>query len=227
MSIPVIINNRNLLTYPKQMVETLQGFADVGDIIIVDNSSTYPPLLDWYATKPCKIIKTNLSSYLTPWDINLPIELKSRFYIVSDPDLDLSITPKDTVVYLKEKINHEQTYDKIGLSLKNYNVSESSPYHMFLKAWSATTWDTNSIKNGLLTNHKIDTTFAIYDIKRNPRGESCATYLPYSVNHIPWNFTNQDIKNMKRENYEYYYYLCNSNTSSTYKSFINFKEDNS
>ena len=50
MSIPIIINNRNLLTWPKAMVERISRYEGVGDIIIVDNGSTYEPLLDWYAT---------------------------------------------------------------------------------------------------------------------------------------------------------------------------------
>lgn len=224
MSIPVIINNCNLLTYPKQMVEYISKFTNVGDIIIVDNSSTYEPLLDWYETNPCTIIKTNNSSYLTPWHLELPQTLKSKYYIVTDPDLDLSITPIDTLLYLEEKIKYCKKYDKIGLSLKNWNVSELSPYHHFLKSWASVTWNTDSIEDGLLTNQQVDTTFAIYSIDNNPRGNSCATYLPYSVNHIPWDFTSDLIADMKNQNYEYYYYLCNSNGSSSYKSFINFKE---
>ena len=226
MSIPVIINNCNLLTYPKQMVASLAEFDDIGDIIIVDNNSTYEPLLDWYATNPCKIVRTNSSHHLTPWYINLPQQLKASFYVVTDPDLDLSITPKDALVYLQDKIKYNNTYDKIGLSLKNWNVSSTSPYYQFLKDWSSITWDVSSLKNGLLTNQQVDTTFAIYDINRNPCGKSCATYLPYSVNHIPWEFSSEYIRDLKTNNYEYYYYLCKSNNSSSYKAFIDFKENN-
>ena len=54
MGIPVIINNRNLLTWPKAMVRDLSKWEGIGDIYIVDNGSTYEPLLEWYATNPCK-----------------------------------------------------------------------------------------------------------------------------------------------------------------------------
>ena len=222
MSIPVIINNCNLLSYPKAMVNSLSRFDNIGDIIIVDNSSTYEPLLDWYSTNPCTVIRTNQSSHLTPWNIDLPSTLKSKYYVVTDPDLDLSITPLNSLNYLVEKIKLHEEYDKIGLSLKNWNVPSDSPYHQFLKNWSSTTWNDNSLRDELLHSQQIDTTLAMYDINRNPRGNSCATYLPYSVNHIPWEFTTEYIKDLKNKNYEYYYYLSNSNSSSTYKSFINF-----
>ena len=37
MKIPVIINNRNLLTWPKAMVRDLSKWEGIGDIYIVDN----------------------------------------------------------------------------------------------------------------------------------------------------------------------------------------------
>lgn len=226
MKIPIILNNRNLVTYPKQMLQELLTFDNVGEILIVDNGSTYEPLLEWYETKPCEIIKTINNGHLSPWMIDLPKKLNSKFYVVTDSDLDLSITPKDSLMYLKEKLEKHQEYTRIGLSLKNWEVSENSPYHNFLKNWSITNWDVNSVNDGLLINQQIDTTFAIYDIDKNHRGSSCSTYLPYSVNHIPWEFTNEIINDMENKNYEYYYYLINSNSSSSYKGFINFDDNN-
>ena len=38
------------------MVEDCKNFDNVGEIIIVDNQSTYEPLLEWYKTNPCEII---------------------------------------------------------------------------------------------------------------------------------------------------------------------------
>jgi len=223
MKIPVIINNRNLLTYPKNMLEELKTFDSIGEIIIVDNGSTYEPLLDWYNTKPCEIIKTANNGHLCPWIIDLPKKLSLDYYVVTDPDLDLTETPKDSLLFLKEKIISNPKYNKIGLSLKNWLVSEDSPYYDFLKKWAETTWDPQSIHDGLLINQKIDTTFAIYSIHKNHIGESCATYSPYSVNHIPWEFTKNYIEDIETQNYEYYNYLVNSNSSSSYKWFINNK----
>jgi hypothetical protein len=223
MKIPVIINNRNLLTYPKKMLEHILTFEDVGDVIIVDNQSTYEPLLNWYETKPCEVIKTTNNGHLSPWIINLHKKINSKFYVVTDSDLDLSITPKDCLLHLKEKLEKYNKFSKIGLSLNNWGVSENSPYHNFLKNWAKSTWDSNSIHDGLLLNQEIDTTFALYDLDRYYRGVSCATYSPYSVNHIPWDFTNDFIEDMENKNYEYFFYLKESNSSSSYKTFINFK----
>ena len=47
-SIPVIIINYNRCQTLMQMVEWLQNLNDKVSIIIVDNASTYPPLLEYY-----------------------------------------------------------------------------------------------------------------------------------------------------------------------------------
>lgn len=39
--IPIILNNRDLYTWPKAMVSKIVQYDNVGQIIIVDNGSTY------------------------------------------------------------------------------------------------------------------------------------------------------------------------------------------
>jgi len=46
--INIIINNFNLVTWPKEMVNTILGWKKVQQIFIVDNNSNYFPTLDWY-----------------------------------------------------------------------------------------------------------------------------------------------------------------------------------
>jgi glycosyltransferase involved in cell wall biosynthesis len=226
MKTPIIINNRNLLTWPSKMVEDCQKFDDVGDIIIVDNGSTYEPLLEWYKTNPCEIIYTENYGQSCPWIIGLPQKIGSEFYVVTDPDLDLSQTPKDCLNFIKEKLLKYDDYSKIGLSLYNWEVPENSPYHHFLKTWSIVNWDSNSVVDGLLTSQPIDTTFGMYNINKGPNsGKNCTTYLPYSARHIPWELTNDVIRDMKNKNYEYYYYLSHATSASSIKNYIGFKNN--
>jgi len=226
MKIPIIINNRNLLTWPSKMVEDCKKFDDVGEIIIVDNGSTYEPLLEWYKTNPCEIIYTENYGQSCPWIIGLPQKIGSEFYVVTDPDLDLSQTPKDCLNFIKEKLLKYDDYSKIGLSLYNWEVPENSPYHHFLKTWSIVNWDSNSVVDGLLTSQPIDTTFGMYNINKGPNsGKNCTTYLPYSARHIPWELTNDVIRDMKNKNYEYYYYLSHATSASSIKNYIGFKNN--
>lgn len=221
--IPIIINNRNLFTWPSKMVENLKTFDNVGEIIILDNESTYEPLLDWYKTNPCTIIYSKNLGQGAAWTLDLPNKLGFEYYVVTDPDLDLSKTPKDSLIRLKEKLETHIEYSKIGLSLYNWEVPEDSPYYHFLKTWGMDNWCEETIVDGLLTKHLVDTTFAMYHINRHPHGNSCATNSPYSVRHIPWEITNDVIQDMVNKNFEFYNYLLTSTNASSYKQFISFK----
>ena len=48
IDIKVVINNRNRLTTTKNLVEHLLRLNPEEKIIIIDNKSSYQPLLDWY-----------------------------------------------------------------------------------------------------------------------------------------------------------------------------------
>lgn len=223
MKIPIIINNRNLLTWPSKMLDACKTFEDVGEIIIVDNDSTYEPLIEWYKTNPCEIIYSKNNGQSCPWIINLPNKLGCKYYVVTDPDLDLTDTPKDSLIYIREKMQKYQEYSKIGLSLSNWQVSQNSPYYHHLKTWAIVNWDENSITDGLLVNQIFDTTFGLYDLDKNIHTyKNCSTNTPYSAKHIPWEITNDTISDLKNKNYEYFYYLSNATSASSYKAFIGF-----
>lgn len=224
MKIPIIINNFNLLTWPSKMLDVCKTFEDVGDLIIIDNNSTYEPLLDWYKTNPCDIIYCNNNNGQScPWILDIPNKLGYKYYVVTDPDLDITYTPKDCLIFLREKMEKYQEYSKIGLSLENWQVSENSPYYHHLKNWAITNWDEDSIFDGLLTNQIFDTTFGLYNLEKNINsGKNCTTYKPYSAKHIPWEITNDIILDMENKNYEYFYYLSNATSASSYKAFTSF-----
>lgn len=57
MNIPVYIICRDRLTCLKELVTWLEQTEGVSAIIMVDNASTYPPLLEYYARTPHKVIR--------------------------------------------------------------------------------------------------------------------------------------------------------------------------
>ena len=103
------------------MLHDIQKFDNVGDIIIVDNNSTYEPLLEWYATNPCEVIRLNENmNQSAPWLIGIPFDRKYEYYVVTDPDLDLSNVPKDCLNVLKEKLEKYKGWgSNLGLLRQN------------------------------------------------------------------------------------------------------------
>ena len=62
----------------------------------------------------------------------------------------------------------------------------------------------------------------MYHIDRHKSGPSCATDLPYSVRHLPWSITEDQLNNLKEYNYEFYNYLKTAHYSCSYKTYVNF-----
>lgn len=57
LKVTVVINNRNLLTWPREMVSRIERYENLAGIILVDNDSSYPPLLEWYQTLSHPVIR--------------------------------------------------------------------------------------------------------------------------------------------------------------------------
>jgi len=215
MKIPVIINNRNFLTWPKAMVERIKEYDSVGEIIIVDNDSTYPPLLEWYATNPCRIerLDTNVGMG-APWVSGVVKELNGAPYVLTDPDLGLEETPDDTLLYLLDKLNALQL-DKVGLGLDWQIVEKKSPYYERLNLYEKSRWNKSPVKDGVYTEVQIDTTFALYNVDHYFIGGGSTTF-PYVARHYPWEFSIEEARNSE----EFMYYMDNATSASSYKTLI-------
>jgi hypothetical protein len=215
MKIPVIINNRNFLTWPKAMVERIKEYDGVGEIIIVDNDSTYPPLLEWYATNPCRIERLNDNLGMgAPWASEIVKQLNGVPYVLTDPDMGLEDTPDDTLLYLFDKLNTLQL-DKVGLGLDWQIVEKKSPYYERLNVYEKNRWSNSPVKDGVHTEVQIDTTFALYNVDHYFIGGGSTTF-PYVARHYPWEFSIEEARNSE----EFMYYMDNATSASSYKTLI-------
>ena len=104
--IPVIIINFNQLFYLKQLVDTLISKGS-SNIVILDNNSTYAPLLDYY-----KIIKDKITIEMLPVNEGHLVFWKNKeifkkygkgYYVLTDAD----IVPNSNlpINYLNQMIN--------------------------------------------------------------------------------------------------------------------------
>jgi hypothetical protein len=215
MKIPVIINNRNFLTWPKAMVERIKEYDGVGEIIIVDNDSTYPPLLEWYATNPCRIERLNDNLGMgAPWVSEVVKQLNGAPYVLTDPDMGLEDTPDDTLLYLFDRLNSLQL-DKVGLGLDWQIVEKKSPYYERLNVYEKSRWSNSPVIDGVYTEVQIDTTFALYNVDHYFIGGGSTTF-PYVARHYPWEFSIEEARNSE----EFMYYMDNATSASSYKTLI-------
>jgi hypothetical protein len=85
---PIFINNRNHYTYLKDLVDWLNGNG-MTNFCIIDNDSSYPPLLDYYQShlKGKVIFLHKNSGHLSFWNEQLLSRVKNSFYIYTDSDI--------------------------------------------------------------------------------------------------------------------------------------------
>lgn len=214
MSIPVIINNRDLLTWPKAMVERISRYEGVGDIIIVDNDSSYSPLLEWYNTNPCKIVRCSNLGHAGAWISGTVAKLGSSVYVVTDGDLGLDDTPDNTLLHLKDILTTISP-DKVGLGLNWEIVEEKSPYYNRLNLYEKGRWESSRVINNVYMDVAIDTTFAMYNSSLYFIG-GASTPSPYIARHYPWELSIEEI----RSNPEFKYYLDRASHSCSYKKVV-------
>lgn len=180
--IPIYIVNRNRLTTTKELVYWLLD-SGMFNITIVDNGSTYQPLLDWYDLGDVRVVFMNRNA--GPWVIwTMKMHEIVQPYIVTDSDIVPSVDcPKDLVARLQEVL-YQNWYGKVGPSIRLDNLPES-PWREQCIASQKKYWERT--ENGSYIA-PIDTTFAIYKsewIDPQP-GTALRLAPPYSVEHRPW-----------------------------------------
>jgi hypothetical protein len=213
MNVTVVINNRNLFSWPKSMVEKILKYENLAEIIIIDNESTYEPLLEWYSQIQHKIIRIPNLGHSAPWIPEINALIKTDLYVVSDPDLDLELTPNDTLRYLVDCLNKYPEFEKIGLGLDILSVPKDAPLYSHVNSHEKYFWDLPLI-DGVLRKAPVDTTFAVYSkkIMNSYKITGARADYPYVAKHIPWNIVDRSE--------EFNYYIKTANNSSCYKTYL-------
>lgn len=165
-SVPVIINNRNWLTAPKAMTEKLISLG-TEKVIIVDNASTYPPLLEWYeSVKNHPNIKLYLEKqnhgFMGGWQIDLFAKEKiGKWFFYTDPDMELNPNmPHDYATRMIEiALRHD--YHKIALAYRVDDIPDYFPMKQQAIQVAGEYWKKQVEKDVYVS--EIDTTFALYD----------------------------------------------------------------
>ena len=218
----VYINNRNYVTWPKAMVKKLQSQGH--DVIIIDQASTYEPLLDYYESKPCEVIRLKENyGHRSPWE--LKIVDASDYYVVSDPDMGIDNLPDDWDQFLMEGLVRFSAFALCcGLSLEDQAIPDNSikstnSYYKQSNRLEPMYWSQELPGNYYLA--PVDTTFAMYppgvDFHFDTRGIRAGR--PYTAYHWPWHLVSEINDSDKNPQVlfddEVYYYFTNTNKFSS------------
>jgi glycosyltransferase involved in cell wall biosynthesis len=208
---PIVINSFNQVTYLRNMVNQLFS-RECYNIMIIDQSSTYAPLLDYLKEIESKVVVLRLSENLGPhWFFTSGFALKKpRYFVYTDPDIYFNKEmPHD---FLCELISLSEHLDavKIGLALDISSESDiiNARLNIGGEVYTILAWEAQFWRSPLnLAKHEmyraaVDTTFALYDrnvadqyLKEfyNSKRYGCMSTFSsyriagsYTATHMPW-----------------------------------------
>jgi hypothetical protein len=200
--IPIVIIAWNNLFFVQKFVEQIRGWKY--PIIILDNNSTFQPLLDYY-----RVLKGELRERLTLYMLDQNyghevykkrMDLLPSLYVISDPDLELNQAMPANVVEHLMVISRRYGLRKVGLAL---DISEPEKFiagsYGKLVHGIESGYYQNQIEDPDYTLYiaPTDTTFCLvnteYDENRNLRVGG-----PFTAKHLPW-YDGYLAKNIPRD----------------------------
>jgi hypothetical protein len=198
---PIIINNFNRLEYLQQQIEWLLKSGQT-NLHIIDNASTYEPLLRFYKTVPASVYMLDKNvGHESFWKTHLHQRFGKYYHVYTDPDvLPDENTPTDFMYYFKSLLDKYPTIKKVGFGLRINDLPDYYP-----KKQEVINWESQFYANAVEPNvykAMIDTTFALY---RSGAAFQCwndtlRTGGEYMLKHMPWY---EDANNLSSESTYY------------------------
>jgi hypothetical protein len=202
VKVPVFIISFNRLACLQKLVAWLES-AELAEPIIVDNGSTYRPLLDWFdgirGTIPILDFKDNYGPYRI-WEQRLfdaHTTPAQPFYVVTDPDIvPIAECPKDAIPRLVDTWK-ELRCPKVGLSLRLETIPDTLPTGAEIRAWETTLQSESALRSrgaGRLPRcygSLLDTTFQVNhrDLLPPSYGSPGIRLAhPYQADHLGYHF---------------------------------------
>jgi hypothetical protein len=217
-NIPIVILNRDRLYPLIDQVDVLRR-KGYNNITIIDNQSTYQPLLDWYKESELDVFHNNITenSCHAFRDLVLSghpkfIDIISNWYVFNDSDIiPLETVPDNFINDLIEyAVRHQRP--KVGMSIKIDDLDMTYPLNAWVHSYESTYW-TNAIVDGdvELYPHPIDTTFAVHAPGMIPTwsDNTLRVGAPYIVKHAPFYYNPESLPDDEK------YYLANMNKQSS------------
>lgn len=189
-SIPVIINNFNRYTYLKELIESLEkrGYRNY---YIIDNKSTYPPLLEYYKTIPAErlfLLNENLG-HLSFLKSGICHSFKNHYFVYTDSDILLPPECPDDILEQMFCILNKYPYiSKVGCALRIDDLPDTYAQKEHVLEWEGQFWKEKLDDD--IYKAMVDTTFALH--KPNTKigiwgiGDNIRLGGKYQCKHQPW-----------------------------------------
>lgn len=188
-NLPIYINNRNRLSSLSTLIAWLRA-AGHSNITVIDNASTYEPLLEFYETSEVKVkrLSKNLGPYAL-WNPECADLRRADPFVYTDSDIvPDDACPRDAIRIMHDQMLSLQGRFKVGFGLRIDDIPDHYAQANRVRMWEARFWEKQSTRpcKAPLYIAKIDTTFAVYPSRSGFFANALRTGAPYLARHTPW-----------------------------------------
>jgi hypothetical protein len=196
------------------MYEFLKN-RNFSNIIILDNASTYPPLLDWYSTLAEKEVVRfpgNYGAHCLFDSGYLKHHCDSEYIVYSDSDLELNPLMPDDFLEIMKATLLKYNEKKIGLALRIDDVPGSCYRNCFTGSieHEKQFWIHELEKD--VYRAMVDTTFCLLRKPEHHDLRALRIAGNFTARHLPWYFEYSTL------NEEEKYFVENANPQSNFRN---------
>ena len=185
--IPVFIIAYNQYTFVKDMVEQLQKYINSDRIHILDNKSTYPPMIEYLKSIEGNVHVHRFHENYGHSIIEVLENLNYKRYIITDPDIAFNKNLPKNFINILDDIAEKYKSGRVGFALDiSNNICLDILYcGQTVIEWESQFW-TNRIPHRSYELYKadIDTTFCL--INKEYEGDSIRIAGDFTCVHRPW-----------------------------------------
>jgi GT2 family glycosyltransferase len=199
-NIPIIILSYNRVSCLRDQITAFES-RGYRNLVILDNNSAYPPLLEYYKTIPYEIIRLKENyghtAFITQGVVR---RFMGDWYAYTDPDIIPSEEcPDDFMEHFHNLLMRHPQCLKAGFGLRIDDIPDHYLYKDELVGWEQQYWKMPVESEAYLA--PIDTTFGLC------RPGTAAVWAwsirtgnPYTARHTSWYL---DLKNLSEEEIHY------------------------
>lgn len=198
--VPVLVPTFNNPTYLRNMVKQLRTLR-LDNLIVVDNASTYPPMLDLLSqlSRELRVVR-NSANYGPRYLFRDEIQsLLPPLFCISDPDLQFNSELPDDFLAQLVSLTEQYKIGKAGFSLDISDRASLRDDSFVIRGKEYKIWEReeeywqtplSQLASGdQVYRALIDTTFAVYNkryLKKENMLDAVRVAGRYTARHLPW-----------------------------------------
>lgn len=191
--IPIFVISFNHLTYLQASIAYFEK-AGFKNIHVVDNASSYPPLVEYLRASPHRVHYMGVNYKHTVLFDSLKFQkiVDSSYFVLTDPDvLPVEECPLDFLYVFLDLLLSHPFKNKVGFSLKLDDLPDHYELKENVLKWEGRFYEKPK-EHGALKAYDapVDTTFALYRPRKEWRTSdffaALRTGYPYEARHLPW-----------------------------------------